>query len=245
METQRTSTNPSCAAEGHAYAAAQALDNNSRPCILETWELVLRIQKEENAVVPCYFYNNSDTMAPTITETPATVNVLTEMLGAALLPVDEGEAPDPVTVPWPAPPDWTLLLEDEQVYAPLMTFVFWSCSKGVQSMSPELCKLNVPLQSSREGRVTLYVVRIKRPLQRERVCNRQAYFVKFPVISIAPVDLRDPKPSIDMRLVLLAIVRPPPTVVNTGMEILERSALAMIARSPLTAVRLGQTMSDK
>jgi hypothetical protein len=63
-------------------------------------------------------------MAPTKAETPVTANLLTEKLDAAFLPLADGVAPDPVTVPWPAPPDWTLVLDDEQVYAPLMTLVF-------------------------------------------------------------------------------------------------------------------------
>ncbi len=73
----------------------------------------------------------------------------------------------------------------------------------------------------------------------------EAYVVKLPDMLIAPVVLRDGNPSIVMRALLLAIVTPPPTVFNNGMEMFVKAELAIKARSPPTLVRFGAITLSK
>jgi len=56
---------------------------------------------------------------------------------------------------------------------------------------------------------------------------------------MAPVVASLGNPLILRRLVLLAINRPPPIVVNDGHEMLVKERSAMKAKSPLTEVRFG------
>jgi len=162
-------------------------------------------------------YNNICTSAPMKVENPTTAGISTEVKGAApLVPV--GDALAPVVEPVLVAVLCTFVLPEAQKYAPLITLELASCWKGSQLMFPELCMLNVPLQSARAGKVTVE---------------------KFPDMLIAPVVFKEEKPSIVIKALLLAMVTPPPTVTNAGKEILVNSALAMSARSPPTEVRLG------
>jgi len=118
------------------------------------------------------------------------------MLAAPLVAVAEEAEPvlvlvlDPLL---PVPLACTLLLLALHVYVPLITWFLLSESKGEQLKLPEDWALKVPLTLFRAGRTA---------------------FVKLPDMLTAPVLWRLPKPSISNRSVLLAIRKPPPTLVN-------------------------------
>jgi hypothetical protein len=137
------------------HTSTQALENNSRPCKVEWDLLVLRFRERERHHSMLY---KSCTMAPTRAVTPTTADALTVKLFATLLAVPDADELEDVLLPPVV--DWTSLLAALQVYAPLTTLVLRSWSKGWQLMFPELCMLNVPLQSARAGRETLWEISI-------------------------------------------------------------------------------------
>jgi len=98
------------------------------------------------------FYN-SPKRPPTTAKIPIKIGISDELpiIAAAPFEVLLGAELVPVELPLPVPVAWTFLLLETHVNAPLMTLPSLSFWNGLQSMSPELCMLNVPLQSLRAG----------------------------------------------------------------------------------------------
>jgi len=163
---------------------------------------------------------------------------------AALFLVADAEEPELVVVlepesePEPVPL-WTFLLVESHVI-PAVTvkspadFEDWKLSQS-EVMLPELTMWNAPLTMVNFGSATLFTKLAKSKVY----AGHNAYEVKLPVTSRAPVILlRAPKPSIWRSSVLLAIWKPW-TVVNEGIVMLVRDGLATNASWPVTVVKLG------